>query len=99
MSLLQDLPLPAAPERAPWTHAVEPVFLVGCARSGTTWLQAMLACHPAIHTGPETHFFSSFHPVELEFWRAKDRRLGLSEYLGQDAFYGLIGDSFWRTVS
>jgi hypothetical protein len=34
------------------------VFVVGCPRSGTTLLQAMLASHPDIFSFPETHFFS-----------------------------------------
>jgi hypothetical protein len=33
------------------------VFLVGCARSGTTLLQSMLAVHPAVFSCPETFFF------------------------------------------
>jgi sulfotransferase family protein len=36
-----------------------PIFLVGCARSGTTLLQALLATHPLIASFPETHFFPS----------------------------------------
>jgi hypothetical protein len=35
------------------------VFLVGCPRSGTTLLQALLAAHPRILSFPETHFFSA----------------------------------------
>jgi hypothetical protein len=33
------------------------VFLVGCPRSGTTLLQALLAAHPRISSFPESHFF------------------------------------------
>ncbi len=33
------------------------VFLVGCARSGTTLFQSMLAAHPLICSFPETQFF------------------------------------------
>ncbi|MGH8027697.1 MAG: sulfotransferase family protein [Pseudoxanthomonas sp.] len=33
------------------------VFLVGCPRSGTTLLQALLSAHSRIHSLPETHFF------------------------------------------
>jgi len=32
-------------------------FIVGCPRSGTTLLQAMLGRHPDVFTFPETHFF------------------------------------------
>ena len=33
------------------------VFVVGCPRSGTTLVQAMLASHPDVFSFPETHFF------------------------------------------
>lgn len=33
------------------------IFIVGCARSGTTLLQSLLALHPYIFTFPESHFF------------------------------------------
>ncbi len=32
------------------------IFLVGCPRSGTTLLQALLASHPAIRSFPESHY-------------------------------------------
>jgi hypothetical protein len=34
------------------------IFVVGCARSGTTLLQTLIASHPSITTFPETKFFS-----------------------------------------
>lgn len=34
-------------------------FLVGCARSGTTLLQSLVASHSSIASFPETHFFSN----------------------------------------
>jgi Sulfotransferase family len=36
------------------------VFLVGCPRSGTTWLQIILGSHPAIATVRETHLFDRY---------------------------------------
>jgi hypothetical protein len=36
---------------------MNPVFIVGAPRSGTTLLAAMLASHPSFACGPETHFF------------------------------------------
>jgi hypothetical protein len=38
------------------------VFLVGCPRSGTTFLQILLARHPNIASFPESHFFPTLHP-------------------------------------
>jgi len=36
-------------------------FVVGCPRSGTTIVQALLARHPAVYTLPETAFFELLH--------------------------------------
>ncbi|MGC1525664.1 MAG: sulfotransferase, partial [Phormidesmis sp.] len=33
------------------------LFLVGCARSGTTLLQSLLASHPGVASFPESNFF------------------------------------------
>jgi len=46
-------------------------FLVGCPRSGTTLLQALIAAHPQITSFPETHFFWAIDKP----WRV---RLGLA---------------------
>lgn len=46
------LPQPSLPDTRP-----EPVFLVGCPRSGTTFLQDLLARHPQVLSLPETAFF------------------------------------------
>jgi hypothetical protein len=85
--------------RADWTRDVEPVFLVGAPRSGTTWLQAMLASHPGIYTGPETFFFSTFGGAEREFLRPKERKVGLGEYLSEEEFHGFMAELFWRSIS
>ena len=37
-----------------------PIFIVGWPRSGTTLLAKMLAAHPRLCCGPETHLFSKF---------------------------------------
>ena len=35
------------------------VFIVGCPRSGTTLVQALLARYPGLHSFPETRFFEA----------------------------------------
>lgn len=45
------------------------VFLVGCPRSGTTWLQKLLASHPQIRSGAESHFFSLYIGPQLRAWK------------------------------
>ena len=73
------------------------IFIVGCPRSGTTLVQAMLARHPAAFSLPETAFFEHLYGnVE---WRwgdsaAKPRRrlrqrLGLAHQQGRAALGSL----------
>jgi hypothetical protein len=44
------------------------VFLVGCPRSGTTWLQRLLAAHPRVRTGQESHLFDFYIGPQLRVW-------------------------------
>src|SRR5690349_4225193 len=37
-----------------------PIFIVGCPRSGTTWVQRLLVSDPRIAGGQESHFFTVF---------------------------------------
>lgn len=71
------------------------IFIVGCPRSGTTLVQAMLARHPDVFTLPETAFFEGLF-TDLK-WRWGDRtarartrrlhhRLGFARRDGRRAF-------------
>lgn len=72
-------------------------FIVGCPRSGTTVVQALLARHPDVATLPETAFFEHMYG-ELR-WRWGDAgvprrshrslRLGLARRLGRRALLSL----------
>jgi hypothetical protein len=51
------------------------VFIVGCARSGTTWVNTLLGQHDEIVTGPESHIFPVlYRPLRAvgptDEWRA-----------------------------
>ncbi len=88
--------------RAPWTYNVGLVFLVGCPRSGTTWLQAMFASHPDIYTGVETGFFVAFSEVDKRLYlnnQDKDDISSWSTYWNDSYFYYVLRDLFWTTVS
>jgi len=39
-----------------------PVFVVGAARSGTTWVQCLIAAMEGFYSSPETHFFDELLP-------------------------------------
>jgi hypothetical protein len=45
------------------------VFVVGCPRSGTTWIQRLLATHPCIRTGQESDLFDLYIGPQLRTWR------------------------------
>ena len=49
-----------------------PVFVVGCARSGTTLLQVMLHAHPRIAIPPETRFLIEAYERRAEFGDLRD---------------------------
>src|SRR5258708_16130926 len=44
------------------------VFVVGCPRSGTTWVQRLLATHPRIRTGQESDVFDQYIGPQLRAW-------------------------------
>src|SRR5690348_9627165 len=69
-------------------------FVVGCPRSGTTWLRVLLAQHPAVATTRETHLFDRYI-VELQ--TAWDHDLaagttGLQAALSGDQFTALCAN-------
>lgn len=76
------------------------VFIVGCPRSGTTWLQLLLAQHPAVATAQETHLFSGYLAGLQAAWerhRNTPRRIGLQAALTEKEFNQLCAD-FARRV-
>lgn len=86
-------------ERATWTLDVDVLAVVGAPRSGTTWLQSLIAHHPAVVTGPETHFFRTFADADGELRRRRDRPVGVSEYWSQRQFHAVVERLFWSVVS
>jgi hypothetical protein len=49
------------------TSTTAPVFVVGCARSGTTMLRAMLDAHPELAIPPESHFITAMWQVRRRY--------------------------------
>jgi hypothetical protein len=69
------------------------VFLVGCPRSGTTWLQIILGSHPGIATVRETHLFDRY----LADLYA--RYEGEAEKLGKDGLRVLLDEASFDALS
>lgn len=81
------------------------VFLVGCARSGTTWLQRLLASHPRIRTGQESFLFSSYLGPQLRNWHKELQTLssgrggaGMRAYLREDKFLSILREEMFRMM-
>lgn len=90
---------PASDEQAglPPEHRRDyiPLFVFGCPRSGTTWMQLLLAQHPAIATAPESQIFAYYLDHFLRQWRHEHEtaraqgKAGLSRVLSEAEFEGL----------
>ena len=83
-------------------------FIVGCPRSGTTIVQAMLARHPAIYSLPETSFFMHLLGGASYRWgdpeaktprRRLARRLGIARRYGRREFVRLQQHLLGETAS
>jgi hypothetical protein len=59
----------------------------------------MLASHPSIATGPETHFFAVMSRSERLIYDDTPRRGGIREYLSPDEVYGSISELFHTVIS
>ena len=64
------------------------IFIVGAPRSGTTWLQSLLAGHPRLASPPELHLFANcFAPIERAWKEQLERR----NRLAAAGFQGGVG--------
>ncbi len=70
------------------------IFVVGCARSGTTLVQAMLGSHSSIHAFPETFFFldSQRPPRPSRSLLNPVRRLRIAQHAYHSAMRRIGGD-------
>ena len=73
------------------------LFIVGCSRSGTTWLQHLLQAHPRVATMRETHLYTKFLQGLREAYR-RDREdanhdygVGVAAQVDRETFAALTG--------
>jgi hypothetical protein len=73
------------------------VFVVGCPRSGTTWVQRLLASHPNVRTGQESDVFDIYIGPQLQAWRREldvtssgRGGVGLGCYFRDDEFMPIL---------
>ena len=79
---------------------MEYFFIVGCGRSGTTWLRMLLAQHSAVASPRETHLFDRYVSRLYEAWKEEPTTgggVGLQAVLTEDQFATLCAD-FTRGV-
>ncbi|HEY0304235.1 MAG TPA: sulfotransferase, partial [Longimicrobiales bacterium] len=75
------------------------LFIVGCPRSGTTWMQLLLAQHPSIATAPETQIFAYYLEPMRKQWAqeragaGRNGSAGLSRLLSDAEFEELCRTS------
>ena len=73
------------------------VFIIGCPRSGTTWVQRLLSCHPQVRTGQESNLFNDSIGLQLRRWRrglsVRERGgVGLACYFTEPEMLDLLRD-------
>jgi LPS sulfotransferase NodH len=78
------------------------VFIIGSARSGTTWLQAMLSAHPSICTFGELQLYDFYTAPWVRAWKRQEevsRFNGLPTIWNEDEFYEFLREFLRRIYS
>lgn len=103
---VSDSPLGTLEPRDGLEREYRTLFLVGCPRSGTTWVQLLLGQSPRVATAPETQIFSYYLDQFRRQWgiehtgpSAKEQGgAGLSRLLSEEDFLELCGHTALRVL-
>lgn len=77
-AVTETMTVRTAPDVAP----AKRLFIIGCPRSGTTWMQLLLAQHPGIATAPETQIFAYYLEPMRQQWAHEQANAGRSGSAG-----------------
>jgi hypothetical protein len=82
------------------------IFVVGCPRSGTTWVQRLLATHACVRTGQESDLFDMYVGPQLRAWRQELTEdssgrggVGLTCYFTEAEFQHILKDYLLQLLS
>ena len=74
------------------------VFIVGCVRSGTTYLQSFLSAHPDIFTFHEAHFFNQIKEGNFSREHIQILQEAAQEFFKEDPEYRKIFEKKFITI-
>lgn len=81
------------------------VFIIGCPRSGTTYLQRLIASHPKVYTGQETDVFDLYVGPLLRTWKRELQDysgrggVGLGCYFRESEFIAILKKFLLQLIS
>lgn len=83
------------------SQGVEPFFVCGAPKSGTTWLQRLLDAHPEVCCSGEGHFITRFTAPVAKVVNAYNRDLGWEAKLVYDGapYYGGVSQAEFDEVA
>jgi hypothetical protein len=80
------------------------IYIIGSPKSGTTWLQAMVAAHPKVATTVELTLFNRYIHPWLDAWDLESKNIeegrwsqGLPYIMTRKEFYGLMREFIARS--
>ena len=87
-----------------WPNEIKPIFIVGCERSGTTLLRAMVNAHPNIAIPYESHRFSKMVSVSSPWehvWTKRQVSAPIEEFLSHPkvSYWGLEVNAVLRELN
>lgn len=78
-------------------------FIIGCPRSGTTYVRDLLTCHPKVRTGRESFLFAWYLGPVIRAWNRPGGQetgfAGLRAYLTDDEFHQVVFEATDKLIA